>query len=77
MSSLIQFAYSESCSHLEQLRGEWRSIFDVCEESVAVRHLESAIGLYLRRVCSTKDVSDIAKVIQTVPNKWSFCHKVY
>lgn len=66
ISLILQFAYSVSCSHLEQLRGDWRSILDVheeSEESVAVRQLESAIGLYLRRVCSTKDVTDIAKVI--------------
>lgn len=31
------------------------------ESSVAVRQLESAIGLYLKRVCSTKDVADISK----------------
>ena len=45
---------------------DWRKTLDVGdkeEDSVAVRQLESAVGLYLRRVCSAKDVSGITKVI--------------
>ena len=63
--SLSQFAYTTSCESLDQLRVDWRKtlgVGDEEEDSVAVRHLESAVGLYLRRVCSTKDVSDITKV---------------
>ncbi len=47
------------------MQHDWHSLLGVeegCEDSVAVRHMESAIGLYLRRTCSLKDVTDITKV---------------
>ena len=54
---------------LEQLHSRWRETLDVGtrdDDSVAVKHLESAVGLYLKRVCRHHDVADIAKVGRSI-----------
>lgn len=63
----LQLAYE--CSHvsLEQLHSKWRDVLNVgreSEDSVAVKHLESAVGLYLKRVCCNHDTTDIVEVRQ-------------
>ena len=50
---------------MEQLHSKWRKVLDVgreSEDSVAVKHLESAVGLYLKRVCCSHNTADIVKV---------------
>ena len=59
-----QFACSVSRSSLEKLHREWKSSLGVngIQDKVAVKQLESAVGLFLRRVCATHDISNIIKV---------------
>ena len=60
-----QLAYKCSSRSLEQLHSKWREVLNVGssgEDSVAVKHLESAVGLYLKRVCCDHDVTNIVKV---------------
>ena len=61
----LQLAYECSCVSLEQLHSKWRDVLNVgreSEDSVAVKHLESAVGLYLKRVCCNHDTTDIVEV---------------
>ena len=61
----LQLAYECSCVSLEQLHSKWRDVLTVgreSEDSVAVKHLESAVGLYLKRVCCNHDTTDIVEV---------------
>ena len=59
-----QFACNVSCSSLEKLHREWKSSLGVngIQDKVAVKQLESAVGLFLRRACATHDISTIIKV---------------
>ena len=70
-----QFACSVSCSSLEKLHREWKSSLGVngIQDKVAVKQLESAVGLFLRRVCATHDISTIIKVCpDSAGNKETF-----
>ena len=70
-----QFACSVSCSFLEKLHREWKSSLGVngIQDKVAVKQLESAVGLFLRRVCATHDISTIIKVCpDSAGNKETF-----
>ena len=61
----MQFSYKEATASLEQLHSKWKELLDISPDSsggVAVRQLESAVGLYLRRVSSKRDVTSITKV---------------
>ena len=63
----LQLAYECSCVSLEQLHSKWRDVLNVgreSEDSVAVKHLESAVGLYLKRVCCNHNKTDIVEVRQ-------------
>jgi len=62
--SLPQFAYRASCASLERLGEEWKKSLGVngVQDEVAVAQLESAVGLYLRRVSTTHDISTIIEV---------------
>ena len=64
LTSHPQFACSVSRSSLEKLHREWKSSLGVngIQDKVAVKQLESAVGLFLRRVCATHDISIIIKV---------------
>ena len=63
--SRSQSSYECSRISLEQLHSRWRDTLDVgtrTGDSVAVKHLESAVGLYLKRVCRDHDVADVVQV---------------
>ena len=65
MTADVQFSYKEATASLEQLHSKWKELLDISPDSsggVAVRQLESAVGLYLRRVSSKRDVTSITKV---------------
>ena len=58
-------SYIECTNSLEQLHDKWKSCINVSTEesdSLAVRQLESAVGLYLRRMTSKHDVTPIIQV---------------
>ena len=57
-------SYRAAWSSLEQLGNQWKGVLGISEDTdqVAVKQLESAVGVYLRRVCSTHDLSSIVKV---------------
>lgn len=57
----LLFAYSTAQLALSRLHGEWKDILGVegTDNHLAVRQLESAVGLYLRKVCSVFNTEDI------------------
>lgn len=58
-------SYVECMASLEQLHDKWKSCIGISTEEsdrVAVRQMESAVGLYLRRMSSKHDVTSIMQV---------------
>lgn len=78
---VLKFAYSSASASLGQLNGSWRRVLGVHQESSssssngagpAVKQLESAVGLYLRRVCAKHDTTAIEQdVKQKLLQKYS------
>lgn len=60
---VMKMSYRAAWSSLEQLGNQWKGVLGISEDTdqVAVKQLESAVGVYLRRVCSTHDLSSIVK----------------
>lgn len=58
-------AYSTAQLALSRLHQEWKDILGVdgTDNHLAVRQLESAVGLYLRKVCSVYSTEDIVREV--------------
>lgn len=61
----LQLSYEEATCLLQQLHGQWKDSLAISEgdrESAAVRQLGAAVSLYLRKMSSKQDVTNIIQV---------------